>query len=598
MRERSGTLTEHANRRTPTRLTATAVATAACLVAAPSAAGGAAPVTSPPAPDEVDGPLQPGTPVVAEATTTDPVATTDQAPATTETEVREITVPDVEGAAVPGDAAEVVARVHRRSTDHFALVALTWRPGTAPDDVEVQVRTHGSRGWSRWSELHHHAAEGPAPGEESGVLRDGTEPLWVDDADGVQARVLSATGTAPADPQVVLVDPGGQSGIVPAVSRPDRARFSVVPAVLRTTSTTASATTAASSRPRLISRRQWGADPRLRSRCDSPRITNTLQMAFVHHTAGNNHYSRSEAPAIVRGVYAYHTQGQGWCDIGYNFLVDRFGRSYVGRAGGPNVAVRGAHSGDYNERTAGVSLIGNFEKARPTRAMRRGLIRLLAWKLGSFYRGPRTTVRIEGRRFEKISGHRDAMSTACPGRFVYRWLPRLRERVASRIGGVQTPISRKWKRLRADGRRIGQPFRGEADSANGGRKTQFGRGWILWNDRPGAHHVYGALYRRYRGWGLAAGRMGYPRTDAWDIRGHRGRAQTFQRGRIYRTPGNGAVGVWGKVNRRYRRTGLAAGKLGVPVRDQHRIRRGWAAGFEHGRITWNTSTGRTRVRTY
>jgi uncharacterized protein with LGFP repeats len=597
MRERSGTRTEHANRKTPTRLTATAVATAACLVAAPAAAGGAAPGASDPAPDEVDGPLQPGTPVVAEATTTDPVTTTDQASANTDTEVREINVPDAEGAA-SGGPAEVVARVHRRSTDDFALVALTWRPGTAPDDVEVQVRTHGSRGWSQWSELHHHAAEGPAPGEESGGLRDGTEPLWVDDADGVQARVLSATGTAPADLEVTLVDPGSQSGIVPAVDHPDRARSSVVPAVLRTTSTTATATTVASRRPRLITRRQWGAEPRMRSRCDSPRVAKTVQMAFVHHTAGSNRYSRSEAPAIVRGIYAYHTQGRGWCDIGYNFLVDRFGRSYVGRAGGPNVAVRGAHSGDYNERTSGVSLIGNFEKARPTRAMKSGLVRLLAWKLGSFYRGPRTTVRLEGHRFEKISGHRDAMSTACPGRFVYRWLPRLRDRVANRMGGVQTPISRKWKELRSQGTHIGQPYRGEAGSANDGRKTQFGRGWILWHDRTGAHHVYGAIRHRYRTWGLAQGRMGYPRTDVWQIKGHRGIAQSFRHGRIYRSPGNGTDGVWGKINRRYRATGLAQGRLGVPVRNQYRTRRGWAAGFEHGRITWNTSTGRTRVRTY
>jgi uncharacterized protein with LGFP repeats len=42
--------------------------------------------------------------------------------------------------------------------------------------------------------------------------------------------------------------------------------------------------------------------------------------------------------------------------------------------------------------------------------------------------------------------------------------------------------------------------------------------------------------------------------------------------------------------------GLADGRLGVPVRDQYRIRRGWAADFEHGRITWNTRTNRTRVR--
>jgi uncharacterized protein with LGFP repeats len=346
----------------------------------------------------------------------------------------------------------------------------------------------------------------------------------------------------------------------------------------------------------MITRREWGANPRLRSSCDSPRRANTLKMVFVHHTVGSNNYRRSESKAIVRSIYAYHTQGQGWCDIGYNFLVDRFGRAFEGRAGGINTPVRGAHAGDYNVRTAGVSLMGNFEKRRPTRAMRRGVTRLVAWKLGSYYRYPRTRTRIAGSRFQKISGHRDAMSTACPGKFVYRWLPTLRRRVANRIGAVETPISRRWHAMRRRGTNLGQPFRGEAGSVNGGRKTQFDRGWIFWNDRPGAHAVRGRIYKRYRRYGQAGGKLGYPRTNAWDIKGARGMGQSFQRGRIYRTRAYGARVVWGKINRRYARAGLADGRLGVPIRNQYRTSAGWAADFKRGRITWNTSTGRTRIR--
>jgi hypothetical protein len=600
MRERSGPRTEHADRRPhqqqqqlPGALAlATALATGLGLLAAPSVA---APTSSAPA--------QVRRAPVPAATPADGL------------EVREIAVPRVRGGEATGDTAPssaartpsaigadlaepVVASVARASTSPFSLVGVTWRDGSAPADVGVQVRAHGAEGWSRWQDLHFHPEEGPARGEDS-TIRQGTEPLWVGESDGVQTRVYSATGRAPADLQLTLVDPGSDPVVLASTAESSESSESgaltVTPAVVTETST-ASTVTVASRQPRIITRRQWGANPRLRSHCDSPRRANTLKMVFVHHTVGTNNYRRSESKAIVRSIYAYHTQGQGWCDIGYNFLVDRFGRAFEGRAGGINTPVRGAHAGDYNVRTAGVSLMGNFEKRRPTRAMRRGVTRLVAWKLGSYYRYPRTSTRVAGRRFEKISGHRDAMSTACPGRFVYRWLPTLRRRVANRIGEVETPISRRWHAMKRRGTNLRQPFRGETGSVKGGRKTQFNRGWIFWNDRPGAHAVRGRIYKRYRRYGQAGGKLGYPRTNAWQIKGARGMGQSFQRGRIYRTPAYGARAIWGKINRRYARTGLADGRLGVPTRNQYRISHGWAANFQHGRITWNTSTGRTRVR--
>ena len=107
-----------------------------------------------------------------------------------------------------------------------------------------------------------------------------------------------------------------------------------------------------------------------------------MHAGFVHHTVNANDYTRAQVPAIIRGIYAYHTQSRGWCDIGYNFLVDRFGRIWEGRYGGVDRPVVGAHTLGYNDDAFAMSAIGNFDvtpavggdAATPT-------ARLFAWKL-------------------------------------------------------------------------------------------------------------------------------------------------------------------------------------------------------------------------
>jgi uncharacterized protein with LGFP repeats len=175
----------------------------------------------------------------------------------------------------------------------------------------------------------------------------------------------------------------------------------------------------------------------------TPEVADELRMGFVHHTAGRNDYSRAEADDVVRAIYAYHTNGRGWCDIGYNFLVDRFGRIYEGRSGGPTLPVVGAAQQGFNTGSFSVSLIGNFDTRAPPPAAMRALRRLLAWRLDVAHLPPMgrawmTSGGGDNNRFAAgtvvrlpvIAGHRDTGLTACPGGAVYRRLPGIRRAVA------------------------------------------------------------------------------------------------------------------------------------------------------------------------
>src|SRR5205085_172585 len=111
-----------------------------------------------------------------------------------------------------------------------------------------------------------------------------------------------------------------------------------------------------------------------------------------HRTAGTNSYTLAEAPAIVRGIEVYHVKGNGWNDIGYNFLIDRYGTVYEGRGGGMTRNVIGAHALGFNTGTVGVSMIGNFAVATPPPAMQAALVSLLAWRLDVAHIDPLSTV--------------------------------------------------------------------------------------------------------------------------------------------------------------------------------------------------------------
>jgi hypothetical protein len=199
-------------------------------------------------------------------------------------------------------------------------------------------------------------------------------------------------------------------------------------------------TTSMAGSPQIIPRSGWQAEEEIvRAR---PRYAPSVGFAVVHHTAGSNSYTRAQSAAIVRGIELYHVQGNGWNDIGYNFLVDKYGQVFEGRAGGIDRNVIGAHAEGFNTGSTGVAVIGNYSAAAISPAATTSLVSLLAWRLDVAHVDPLSTItwksggnpeypRGRSVRLRAVSGHRDTGYTSCPGAALYARLPDLAKTVAA-----------------------------------------------------------------------------------------------------------------------------------------------------------------------
>jgi uncharacterized protein with LGFP repeats len=196
-------------------------------------------------------------------------------------------------------------------------------------------------------------------------------------------------------------------------------------------------------RPRIITRAGWGADEHLRK--GRRLYTRSVKAAFVHHSATGNNYSCAQAPSVVRSIYRYHVKSSGWRDIGYNFLVDKCGAVYEGRAGGVTKAVYGAHTLGFNSNSMGIAVLGTYENTSPSAAALNAVARLTAWKLGLYGADPAGATYLTSggsNKFRKgtrvrlhvISGHRDGFATECPGSRLYDRLGTVRNAAAGLQG--------------------------------------------------------------------------------------------------------------------------------------------------------------------
>lgn len=205
-------------------------------------------------------------------------------------------------------------------------------------------------------------------------------------------------------------------------------------------------------KPPVITRAGWGADESLR---DWEPEYRPVEKIVVHHTVTPNDYAEDEAAKWVRAIYYYHAVSLGWGDIGYNYVVDRFGNVYEGRYGGPGVV--GAHVYSYNDGSVGVALMGthgNMSTAQePTQAAWDAVARLSAWESSRSFIHPLERSRLGQATTDNLAGHRDypPNQTSCPGDLAYARLPALRQAVWDRLAAAIPRYQVQWLSWAAPG---------------------------------------------------------------------------------------------------------------------------------------------------
>ena len=374
----------------------------------------------------------------------------------------------------PGDFEGATSRVLRTSR-RFELLGVRGAEAVR-GGLEVRARRRGGP-WSRWVALAVRGDHAP----DTGSGRRASDPVWFGASHELQLRARRPL-RGPLRVHLVAV-PGAA-----------RRRLGA-----RTAARAAQAAAAPGAPPPIIPRAAWGAaavPPRALPEVGS------VQLAFVHHTVTANDYGPADSAAIVLSIAKYHRDTNGWNDIGYNFLVDKYGQIFEGRAGGVELAIVGAQAQGYNSVSTGVAQLGTHVVGGIGEPAMAAIARLLGWKLslhGVPCEGQVTVLSAGGEvnryasgtpvTLQRISGHRDGDATSCPGDALYGQLPTLRARAAALAGPVQ--VTQGQVTLRAADTSVlyaedavfsGRVTRPDSTAGAGERvelqKRLWGRGWV------------------------------------------------------------------------------------------------------------------------
>ena len=557
--------------------------------------------------------------------------------------------------------------------DRFLVAGFTWAGGAdLPEGVRIYLRVRENGTWSPW-----YLNEAADSGRDDRETTAGTGEFVTGGADAVQASVVGSSLPAglklvlvPSQPQgeevldsgdvstteaaptpvveeVAAWQPGsgraGTSGSIggPAVpSAPEPGTPLTASAVSTTTAlspstvpATVSATVPAAvpvSVPAAVpigttanglpvpvtTRAEWGANASYMSW--DPDYESAGHVV-VHHTAGTNNYSAGQSASIVRGIYYYHAVTLDWGDIGYNFLIDKYGTVFEGRSGSVAAPAGemsvGAHARGVNTGTMGLSMMGDYSSVSPSDAQLSSVGRMAGWFLkragiadanGRAGLHVWTTERYQAGStisMPRILGHRDVGYTTCPGNVGYSKLGTIRTIAQTQIDGgsesstapgavtLRGAILTAWTAAGGERSKVGLPTTSEIASSKGGVYQRFEHGVAYWTRATGAQFVAEPVLSAWGGYWYEKGSMGYPRSGVVSGPGDSFR-QSFEGGVAYWRSGGKASFVRGGILTAWTAAGGERSKVGLPTTSEIASSKGGVyQRFEHGVAYWTRATG-------
>ena len=505
--------------------------------------------------------------------------------------------------------------------DRFFVAGFTWTGGAdLPDGVRIYLRVRENGSWSPW-----YLSEAADSGRDDRAT-PGTGEFVTGGADAIQASVvgsslpaglklalvpsrpqgeevlgaddLKTTEAAPTpviedasamENQGTQVDPAAMTlSASPApVAQPAAASVTApatVPVVAPAATTTNGLPVA------VTTRAEWGANASYMSW--DPEYARAGHVV-VHHTAGTNSYSAGQSASIVRGIYYYHAVVLDWGDIGYNFLVDKFGTVFEGRSGSVAAPAGrmsiGAHARGVNTGTMGISMMGDYSTVSPSDAQLSSVGKMAGWFLKragisdvTGWAGLHvwTTERYQAGStisMPRILGHRDVGYTTCPGNVGYSKLGAIRaiakaQGSSPQGGSSSTPSTVSQDHPGAVALRsalgangwIGAATSGVQASTKGGVFQSFEHGVGYWSPATGAQFVGEPVLSAWGAYGYQTGSMGYPRSAG--VVGVGGsRHQIFEGGIAYWRPGGRVSFIHGSILNAWAAAGWERSKVGLPT---------------------------------